>query len=445
MRIKIFLPLLAMFASSIFTSSVFANEYQSEEHWWKGNTHTHSWWSDGDTPPELIAAWYKKNGYNFLVFSDHNIMQEGEKWYPIDEPPRRPEQIKKAYEDYVKTFGKDWVQERRIDNKLEVKLKTLDEFRALFEESGSFIFLKGEEITDKFKAHPVHMNGVNLVEHIEPQSGNNIADTIQNNLNAVVQQSEKYVQPMVAHLNHPNFHYAQTAEDFFYIDHKPGDGFFEMYNGHSGVDNYGDQLHESTERMWDIVLSKRLGELNRSVIYGVAVDDAHEYTRWGEGVTNPGRGWIMVRSRWLTPNKITEAIKRGDFYNSTGVALKKLEITPEGIEIEVAAERGVEYKIEFIGTLQSANLKGNILPQVEHEHRGNADHLHREVYQYSHSIGKVLKKVEGKKASYKVTGEEIYVRARITSSKSHPNPYLKGDMEMAWTQPLVVKTNNSMR
>lgn len=428
----------------IGTPSVFAQEFEGEARWWKGNTHTHSWWSDGDTPPELIADWYKSNGYHFLVFSDHNIMQQGEKWYPIDKPPRKPEQIKKSYDEYKKRFGGEWVEERGIDGNLEVKLKTLDEFRALFEEKGKFIFLKGEEISDRYRAHPVHMNGVNLVEHVEPRGGNSVPDTIQNNLDAVVEQSEKFNQPMVAHLNHPNFHYAQTAEDFFFLDHKPGDGFFEMYNGHSGVDNYGDEVHQSTERMWDIVLSKRLGQYNRSVIYGVAVDDAHEYTNWGLGFTNPGRGWMMVRSKWLTPNKITEAIKRGDFYNSTGVVLERLEISDDAIELEIDGERGVDYRVEFVGTLRDADL-GAREKVVAHTHRDNADHLHKTIYTYSEDVGKVLKTVEGKKARYEISGNEIYVRARIISDKAHPNPYARNDVKMAWTQPLVVKQNNSQR
>ena len=24
--------------------------------WWKGNTHTHTWWSDGDSPPESVGT-----------------------------------------------------------------------------------------------------------------------------------------------------------------------------------------------------------------------------------------------------------------------------------------------------------------------------------------------------------------------------------------------------
>lgn len=422
-----------------------ADDYHGEAQWWKGNTHTHSWWSDGDAPPELIADWYKNNDYDFLVLSDHNIMQQGEKWYSIDAPPRKPEQIREAYEDYVARFGTDWVEERVVNGNREVRLKTLDDFRTLFEEAGEFIFIKGEEITDSFEAHPIHMNGVNLVEYIPPQGGTSVTDTIQNNLDAVVAQEEKYQQPMVAHLNHPNFHYAQTAEDFFQIDHRPGDGFFEMYNGHAGVDNHGDELHTSTERMWDIVLSKRLGEFERSVIYGVATDDAHDHMAWGEGMTNPGRGWMMVRSTHLTPNAITAAVKRGDFYNSTGVTLRTLEITDDRIELEVEPQDNAEYRIEFVGTRQDAELAPVEEFVQRHDHRGNHDHHHNTVHRYSDEIGEVLKTVEGTKATYQVEGDEIYVRARITSTRRHVNPFAVGDVEMAWTQPLVVKVNDSQR
>ena len=389
------------------TSQLVADEYSGELRWWKGNTHTHSWWSDGDAPPEVIADWYKSNGYDFLVLSDHNIMQQGEKWYPIDEPPRKPEQVREAYESYVAQFGTDWVQERRVNGKLEVRLKTLDDFRTLFEEANEFIFIKGEEITDRFEAHPMHMNGVNLVEFIAPQGGNSVADTIQNNLNAVVAQQEKYQQPMVAHLNHPNFHYAQTAEDFFQIDHKPGDGFFEMYNGHSGVDNHGDELHISTERMWDIVLSKRLGEYDRSVIYGVATDDAHDHMAWGEGMTNPGRGWMMVRSTHLTPNAITAAVKQGEFYNSTGVTLRSLTITDDRIELEIEPQDNAEYRIEFIGTRQEAELDPIEEFSEAHEHRGNLDHNHQTIHRYSDEIGEILESVEGTRATYQVRGDGL--------------------------------------
>lgn len=198
---------------------------------------------------------------------------------------------------------------------------------------------------------------------------------------------------MLSHLNHPNFHFAQTAEDLFALDHRPGDGFFEMYNGRSDVSNYGDQQHESTERIWNIVLAKRLGEFGR---------------------------------------------------NSTGVTLESLEITDDHIELEIDATRGVDYKIEFVGTLQNADLTGRSFREP-HEHEGSTEHLHQTIYRYSADIGKVLKTVNGPRARYDVQGDEIYVRARITSSRPHRNPFAEGDTEMAWTQPLVVMKNAAQR
>lgn len=421
-------------AVSLFATHAAAEGYKAESRWWKGNTHTHSWWSDGDTPPEVIAAWYKQRGWNFLVFSDHNIMQDGEKWYPITR-----DATKQALAGYRAMFGDDWVVERTVDGVEQVKLKTLEEFRNLLEESNEFALIKGLEITDGYHVHPLHMNGVNLAEKIEPQHGHDIASTIQNNLNAVVDQGKRLQRPTFMHLNHPNFHYAVQPEDFFHLDHLPGDGFFEIYNGHPGVQNRGDELHVSTERMWDIVLSKRLGEFNRSVVYGMAVDDAHEYTAWGLGETNPGRGWVMVRADRLTPNIIAAAMKRGDFYSSSGVTLKTLTIANNEITLEVDPQPGVSYVIEFVGTRRNADLKARTGPAPRHAHEGKAEHLHQTLTAYSEDIGQVLERVSGATATYRAKGDEIYVRARITASVAHPNPSQPGERQMAWTQPLVVK------
>lgn len=415
---------------------------QAEEaRWWKGNTHAHSWWSDGDAPPELVAQWYRDNGYNFLVLSDHNIMKVGEKWYPIDEPPRRAAQVKDAFVRYLQRYGEGWVETRGEVGQREVKLKTLEEYRNLFEARGEFIFINGEEITDRFERHPIHMNGVNLVEHVPPRGGASIGEVLQNNLNAVREQSEAFAQPMVVHVNHPNFHYALTAEDFFELEHEPGEGFFEMYNGHSGVDNYGDALHLATERIWDVVLSQRLGVFGSSIIYGVATDDSHEYSEWGLGRTNPGRGWIMVRSELLTPNEITKAIKAGDFYNSTGVQFDELELTSERLRVSVEEKHGVSYRIEFIGTDVDADFSAK-LSQSSHSHRGNDDHHHQTQRAYSSDLGRVLKAVDGGVAEYVPTGRELYVRVRVTSTRSHPNPFAEGDHEMAWTQPVVIRARD---
>jgi len=40
----------------------------NEQHWQKGNLHTHSFWSDGDDFPEMIIDWYKENDYQLLHY-----------------------------------------------------------------------------------------------------------------------------------------------------------------------------------------------------------------------------------------------------------------------------------------------------------------------------------------------------------------------------------------
>src|SRR3982750_1989568 len=48
-----------------------ASAAQSQGNWFRGNTHTHSLNSDGDSPPDSIARWYRDHEYQFLFITDH--------------------------------------------------------------------------------------------------------------------------------------------------------------------------------------------------------------------------------------------------------------------------------------------------------------------------------------------------------------------------------------
>ncbi|PYK59020.1 MAG: hypothetical protein DME21_14355 [Verrucomicrobia bacterium] len=181
--------------------------------WWKGNLHTHSLWSDGDDYPEMIVDWYKQHGYQFLALSDHNILLQGDKW--IEATNNRGGVV--ALEKYLRRFGTNWVQLGEAKGKQRVRLKTLSEFRRLFEEPGRFLLIQNEEITDRFRSKPVHVNATNLRDLIEPQGGNSVLEVIQNEVNAVFEQHRRTGQPMFPHLNHPNFGWAVTAEDFMQV------------------------------------------------------------------------------------------------------------------------------------------------------------------------------------------------------------------------------------
>ena len=43
-------------------------------HWFRGNLHTHTTNSDGDSPPDVVTAWYRDAGYDFLALTDHDLL-----------------------------------------------------------------------------------------------------------------------------------------------------------------------------------------------------------------------------------------------------------------------------------------------------------------------------------------------------------------------------------
>jgi len=204
--------------------------------WWKGNLHTHSLWSDGDDFPEMIAEWYRTHDYHFLALSDHNILSEGDRWLKRETVLKRGGH--QVIEKYLNRFGKHWIELRGEPNTPgeEIRLKPLNEFRSLMETRGKFIMIASEEISDRVKNKPVHLNASNLKEVIRPLGGNSVREAIEANLRAVAEQAERSGREIMVHLNHPNFGFAITAED---LAAAISERFIEVYNGHPSVEHLG--------------------------------------------------------------------------------------------------------------------------------------------------------------------------------------------------------------
>lgn len=99
------------------------------------------------------------------------------------------------------------------------------------------------------------------------------------------------------------------------------------------------------------------------------------------------------------------------------------------LSLRIHAEPGVSYRTRFIGTRVGYD------PRSEPRQDSAGTAITR---RYSDEIGAVLAEVEGTEPSYRLTGDEIYVRAKVVSSKPKENPPTEGEFETAWTQPWVV-------
>jgi hypothetical protein len=255
--------------------------------WYKGNTHTHTLNSDGDSTPDDVAKWYREHGYRFLVLSDHNV------------------------------------------------LTGVDGLNAVHGAAEQFLLIKGEEVTDRFGDKPLHINGLDVSSLVEAQHGSSVTDVLQRSVDAIRKAGG------VPHINHPNFDWAITTDDLKAVRN---DRLFEIYNGHHQVNNAGGGGVPGMEEVWDRILSS--GKL----IYGLADDDAHVFKQPGNpNVPGPGRGWVFVRAERLAPRPIVEALDRGDFYASTGVELADYQVTDKAITITIKTEASSKYRVQFIG------------------------------------------------------------------------------------------------
>jgi hypothetical protein len=265
--------------------------------WFKGNTHTHTLNSDGDSTPDDVVRWYRDHKYNFLVLTDHNY------------------------------------------------LTSVDGLNALHGADDKFLVIKGEEVSSGFQGKPLHINALNPDRLISAnRAGSSVAEVLQNNVDAIRMAGG------VPHVNHPNFGWAITADDLGALRNNK---LFEVYNGHPMVNNAGGSGHPSLEQTWDALLSRGI------LLFGLATDDAHEFKQLDDlSSSRPGMGWVMVRAEKLDAKAIVAALERGDFYASTGVELAEYQASGSAITVKVkqrfwgsGAEENMKagYRIQFVG------------------------------------------------------------------------------------------------
>jgi hypothetical protein len=284
--------------------------------WLKGNTHTHTVNSDGDSTPDEVVRWYREHGYQFLVLTDHNY------------------------------------------------LTSVEGLNALHGAAEKFLVIQGEEVTMTAASKPVHVNGLGVESVVAPPSGSSALQVLQQAVDAI-----RAVKG-IPHVNHPNFGWALTTDDLQKLERTR---LFEVFNGHPQVNNAGGGGEPGLEEMWDRILTS--GRL----IYGIAVDDAHHFKRAGDpAASGPGRGWVVVRAARLESRAILEALDRGDFYASTGVELAEYQATATGVSLAVRANTWSKYRVQFIGR-EGRVLSEVTAPSASYPFKGDEGYVRAKV------------------------------------------------------------------
>jgi hypothetical protein len=416
-----------------------------EENWYRGNTHTHTFWSDGNHFAEMAAAWYKANGYQFVVLTDHNRRPVESGWTNLRKY--------RAYDPAGKLaqhFGDSAVVTKQDGegNTLH-RMLSYDEVAELVDVPGKFAAVPGEELTNRAGSNPVHMSAINTVETIGVKRATGVLETAQADAARVRAHEKKHNRPVFLQLNHPNWRWDMTAEVLAATTDADA---FELVN--PGCHNLGDEHSPSTERLWDIAATLRIKKYNTQPIWAVCADDTHNYHDFEVNAekANPGRAFVMVRAPELSGNAIAQALKDGDFHASTGIRLKTVRFDRQARELTIEidpADEGTNYEIQFVGTPKTVSVASTPSPAHSDlvkktiKKEGRKTTVDRSVSRsisriYSEEIGKVLEIIRGKRAAtFKLPDDLLYVRCKVVDT-SHPGHTWKGETipRAAWTQPV---------
>jgi len=165
----------------------------------RGNLHTHSNRSDGDSDPFDVYTWYRDHGYDFVAITDHNTFTN-----PAD-------------------------------------------FRVV--ERDGFIVIGGEEVTMRGAGRQVHVNALCTDHKIPGGKFSTAGDALTHGVRQILDTGG------VALINHPNFTWGIKPED---LPAAVGARLIEIQSGHPLVQTLGSGSRPSHETLWDLGLTAGL-------------------------------------------------------------------------------------------------------------------------------------------------------------------------------------------
>ena len=269
---------------------------------YKANMHVHTKVSDGSLTPEEVKEAYLKEGYSIVAFTDHEVIVPqnqltdenflaitGYEISIIDCAPGKPFQYVDVY--HLNLYAED----------------------------------PNNDISSAFRMNSVWLKNSHVYVTEEMKKYDYPRRFTVECANEVVRNAKE--EGFFVCLNHPSWS-VHSYKDYAGIDGLWGVEVFNTGGMHSG-------FLDNTQAFEDLL---RLGKN----VFPIAADDAHS-------INDAFGGWIMVKAEDLKYATVIEALKRGDFYASTGPEIFELSLedgklsvkTSEALGIYVMTERRV--------------------------------------------------------------------------------------------------------
>ena len=264
-----------------------------EGKFYKANMHCHTDISDGKMTPEEVKAAYKEHGYSIVAYTDHEIMMPhtdlaDETFLPIT-----------AYEVQLR----DWNRATKCIKLYHMNLYSPEPDRYL-----SKTYCKKDAWWGNIVNHFTdEMAAAGLSEREYSKAfAQWIIDTARE-------------EGMLVSYNHPVWS-LQNHEDYSGLKGLWG---VEWYNTGCVRSGYVD----SEQPIIDL-----LGEGER--VFPLATDDNHS-------LSSAFGGWIMLKAKSLDYDTVFCALKKGDFYSSTGPEIKSLSIEDGIVTVKTSAAKRI--------------------------------------------------------------------------------------------------------
>ena len=424
---------------------------------YRGQFHTHTYWSDGRAFPEQAIRFYRERGHDFLGISDHNLYGSFRKVREVGGEkgisPAIFEAYKSEFPDMVET-------ETTPAGATAVVLSQVSKLRKRFEVPGEFVLLDAVEATSSVKdtgtgvKNQVHMNYLNVpgvppyVAKFPPES--TVVGRIRDTEAAVAKLAAELKREPMFTLNHPFWEwYDIRPEDLIAL---PQVRFFELFCGGSGYRAAKGLPRDGLnhDRFWDVVNAFRARRGER-LLLGVGNDDTHNY--FGEpAISLPHtcllfNAWNYVRAEELTAEALLKAMQAGDFACCAGFEPRDFAFDRRTgtLTVSVDGRKDLVRTVEFVVTKKDFSekpVKTVVVHPAELSDPALQKRYERTVSLYDMSkIGCVAKKVSGRiggpvTASYTMAPDDLYVRARIISPERPVcSANLHPMVQMCWTQP----------